>query len=328
MILTSNQRAALQNRFGLNAVADFNKMWRILKTPADQLLRPINTNLPIWSQANAAATWTLPGPGQQKPTFEQDFRKWLQGQFGKDAGLANLRTEMLSLVGNGAACSEVIQWPLLYFAGAHGLPVQWVNDHGVGWANHEIDALDIIRPTVDYRAKTAAAILNQLNKPNLKPFNPQNMLNWRFNPDTDRDDPLTIHYTNDQWTVSADQAAIPWRDFANATAKTMTDRGSQDVSKIQAGDVVMTAVLQHWQGHAEFISDINQDTLTEGKPTLDTEVYLLYNSTRDGVKLNYREGRWVKIRTLLAPGKHDNNHGYQFVIRSLDFSALDQLWPV
>jgi len=331
-ILSEDEQTALRDQFGLNAVdppADGPKGQ--LTTPADVQTRKLKNKLPVWSMKNDAANWTL--PDGTKPTYEQDFRKWLGGQFGSDGGAAGIRNELWKLVAaqgtvNGAPCSQAEQWPLLYFAAYYGLPVQFVTDNGTVWKNHTINQ-GKATSVISTKANTAALILTELQK--FGSFQPQNMLNWRVN--SGNWVTLTPQYTSEAWTVSPRTQDIPWRSGETVVGQGMTDHAWDNVGMIQPGDVVMTVALDgwpypgpagedgQWQQHAEFITNV----AANGAPGIDTQVYLMYDSSHDNAG-------WPTIGEIIKPpnqrdANYLNSHGHQYVIRSLNFAGFDQMWP-
>jgi hypothetical protein len=161
------------------------------------------------------------------------------------------------------------------------------------------------------------------------PFAPQNMLNWTT--DTDLVD---APYTDESWSVMAPDSEGVIEIDAPEASRDIARQGATQVSRIQVGDIIAAAVIDGWPGepnttgHADLITDINPATLVNGKCTLNTEVYLMYNSVHDGQKV----GVWRRTGDLLpsvdASGQpHDNNHGCFFVIRSLNFTSFDTLFP-
>jgi hypothetical protein len=279
---------------------------------------------------NDKATWTL--DDGTRPTYEQDFRKWLGGQFGSDGGSANIRSALWALRQQGSAvCSEVEQWPLLYFAAYYGLPVQFVTNDGTVWKNHTINQ-GKATSVISTKADTAPLILTELQKfKGRSSFEPHNMLNWRVS--SGDWVTLTPQYTNEAWTVSPRTQDIPWRTDETPIGKEMTANAWDNVGRIQPGDVVMTVPLDgwpypgapdgdpRWNQHAEFITNVAGN----GAPGIDTQVYLMYDSSNDNAG-------WPTIGDIIKPPNQRNpeflnSHGHQFVIRSLNFAGFDQMWP-
>src|SRR4051812_41463206 len=115
--------------------------------------------------------------------------------------------------------------------------------------------------------------------------------------------------------------------------------GLAAISKIKVGDVIATGVFNGWPGevdedgvktlgHSAVIADIRH--LQGGVPDLETEVYLLYNSSHDG-KASGPIYVWTKLGDLLkrvdGNGKGRNNdHEAFYVVRSLNFQAFNTLF--
>jgi hypothetical protein len=219
------------------------------------------------------------------------------------------------------ACSQLDNWPLLLFAAGHVLPVQFQPESGRVWQNFKILQGKIVESNFDPEAKDITVELNKF-----KDFAPQNILNWSF------DQSLNVaHYTNDNWGVVLDGAINLVGSSAPAASKAIALQGTKDVGKIQVGDVIATAYIDGWPlrqdkaGHSDVIAAIKKSTLTNSLVTLDTEVYLMYNSSHDGDK-NDKIGVWKTIRELVQAGNHDFNWTSLYVIRSLDFAAFNAMY--
>jgi len=114
--------------------------------------------------------------------------------------------------------------------------------------------------------------------------------------------------------------------------------GYAAVGNIQPGDIICAAGLPGWpvmngnayQGrHADLITAV--EVANGQAPTLDTKVRLLDASWEPtankpaNLKVKYTEQEWT-IRDLLNPQKAPLTEGkLQFVIRSYDFGAFDQM---
>jgi hypothetical protein len=170
-------------------------------------------------------------------------------------------------------------------------------------------------------------MVNQLKAVGI--FRPQNMLNRFFSL------PLgEPHYTHDGWSVIDYEAFLFGSSYPNTIPPdtlplaNMGDSTAELVSMIQIGDVIVTAGFSGWPkaedgaGHGDLIVDMRK--LTNGKATLDSEVFLMYNGTDPQNK------GWRKIRDLLPrmvfSAAHDNNGGQFYVIRSLDFAGFGELF--
>lgn len=316
-ILSDNERQALRSRFNLNAVDPGDEPKGQLKTALDVQARSVKTELPRW---NTLTKIKDPTSGEElNVNLESAYRAWLEQKIGPGS-TGDVKTTwnafVQGIMQSDVLCAEAEQWPLLYFAALHALPVQFEDRSGALFRN--------MSKGKEGNFELAAVPADPTKFANLFTLEPVNMLNWRWRKQGAQFGIVatSVPYSIDTWNVTN---ATVFQNLQNATDKGMADpahrNSPQNVNKIKVGDIVATANLRNWPGnpqlgHSEIITKIRTNA---GKK----EVYL---ATLNG------QGQWAEIGALLKiyqnpqdPADIFISHGSAYVIRSINFTAFNKL---